>query len=178
MKKTLTIIVCVILVAAIGVGGTLAWLTATSDTLTNTFTLGNVKITLAETTGSTYKMSPGSTIAKDPKVTVIKDSEDCYLFVKIEGVDGIDDYITYDVVGAGWTALAGETGVYYRTVADVTANITFDVLNGNKVTVKDTVTGIPDGKAPQLVITAYAIQSANMDDVADAWAKLTTPPTP
>lgn len=48
MKKKLTLVVtCVVLVAAMVIGGTLAYFTDTDDA-TNTFTAGNVKIDLIE----------------------------------------------------------------------------------------------------------------------------------
>ena len=48
MKKKLTLVVtCIVLVAAMVIGGTLAYFTDT-DKATNTFTVGNVKIDLIE----------------------------------------------------------------------------------------------------------------------------------
>ena len=73
------------------IGGSVAWLTATSNTVTNTFTVGNIDIELTEESGSTYKMVPGNTIQKNPKVTVKTGSEACWLFVKIEKQNKIDD---------------------------------------------------------------------------------------
>lgn len=47
MKKTLTVIIALVLVVVMSVAGTVAYLTS-SDTVTNTFTVGNVEITLDE----------------------------------------------------------------------------------------------------------------------------------
>jgi len=83
MKKKLTIVVSLLLVMALSIGGTIAWLTDTTDAIQNTFTVGNVKIDLTETDvedndtplANSYKMVPGKTIDKDPTVTVEAGSE-------------------------------------------------------------------------------------------------------
>ena len=82
--KPLLTLCCALLLVAAGVFGTLAYLTGT-DTVNNTFTVGNVKITLDEakvTTDGTpvegadrvkaneYHLLPGHTYTKDPTVTV------------------------------------------------------------------------------------------------------------
>ena len=79
--KPMLIAMAVVLLLGCVTGGTLACLTSTTGAVTNTFTVGDINITLDETT-SDYKMIPGYTIAKDPKVTVAANSEKCYLFVK------------------------------------------------------------------------------------------------
>ena len=48
-------------------GGTVAWLVATTDTVTNTFTYGNINIALAESTGTSYKIIPGTDIKEGPE---------------------------------------------------------------------------------------------------------------
>lgn len=78
-KKSIALLVAVSMIVGCVIGGTLAWLTATTRPVTNTFTVGNVDITLAETTAN-YKMVPGNTIDKDPTVTVRAKSEACWLF--------------------------------------------------------------------------------------------------
>ena len=69
-KKTIAVVLALVLVICCAVGGVLAWLTDTTDSITNTFTVGNVKIDLAESKNLDLKMVPGQTIKKDPKVTV------------------------------------------------------------------------------------------------------------
>lgn len=166
----------VLVVALASVGGTIAWLTAQTEAVTNTFTVGNINIELAETTGETYKMVPGNTIAKNPTVTVKANSEACWLFVKIEESTNLTNFISY-TVDSGWTKL--QDGVYYREVAATTTDTAFSVLTSNQVTVKDTVTkGMMDditkgtASAPTLKFTAYACQKDNVEDAATAWAKL------
>lgn len=181
MKKKLTMVAALVLVFALGVTGTLAYLTAKTNSITNTFTVGNVKIELKESK-SDFKMVPGNTIDKDPKVTVKAASEACWLFVKVVGSNDLVNYIDYSVDTSYWTALdASECpGVYYIDQSAVTADKTYSVLTGDKVKVLDTVDQdamdkVTDGTATTtLTFTAYAIQKAGFDTAADAWTKLQT----
>ena len=78
-SKALLLTLCAVLLVAASVLGTMAYLTST-DTVTNTFTVGKVEIKLDETdvtnpTGprvqaNSYKLMPGTTYTKDPTVTV------------------------------------------------------------------------------------------------------------
>ena len=93
--KALLVVACALLLVAASVFGNMAYLTST-DTVTNTFTVGKVKITLDEAkvgtdgkalTGSdaarvqtnSYKLMPGHTYTKDPTVTVEAGSEASYV---------------------------------------------------------------------------------------------------
>lgn len=178
--KTLIVALAVMLVVGCAVGGTLAWLTDTTDEVENVFTVGNIDISLAETT-TNFKMVPGATISKDPKVTVEAGSEACWLFVKVTESDNLDDFISYTIAN-GWTELTGVTGVsgvYYREVAASTTDEVYSVLTSDQVTVKDTVTkammdAITNQSTtdPTLTFKAYAVQKASVDTAADAWAKV------
>lgn len=166
-------LLALVLVIGCVAGGTVAWLVAKTEPVVNTFTYGNINIALAETTGTSYKIIPGTDITKNPKVTVKGGSEACWLFVKVEESGTfVADKVTY-AIDNGWTPLEGEKGVYYREVAAVTADTDFSVLEGNKITVKDTLTkgDIKDIAAtnPTLKITAYAVQQENIADAATAW---------
>ena len=50
-KKTLALVLALTLIVVGVVSGTLAWLTAKSDTVVNTFTTSDIKVELKETTG-------------------------------------------------------------------------------------------------------------------------------
>ena len=177
-KKTLISIIAVALVLCVSVGGVLAWLTDKTDPVVNTFTVGNIDLTLAETT-TNYKMVPGATIDKDPVVTVKADSEKCWVFVKFEKSANLDSFITY-AEADGWTRLEGvDDEVYYRVQDATAADVTYRVLANDKVAVKDTVTkGMMDelkadgAVQPKLTFTAYAIQYAGFDTAAAAWAEV------
>ena len=177
--KTLIVALAVMLVVGCAVGGTLAWLTDTTGPVVNTFTVGNIDIDLAETT-TDYKMVPGATISKDPKVTVKSGSEACWLFVRVTESDNLGSFISY-TVDSNWTALSGVSGVYYREVAAATSDVEFNVLTNNQVTVKNSVTkdmmdAITNQSAtdPTLTFKAYAVQKAGFDTAADAWAEVPT----
>ena len=175
MKKKLTTVLAIVLVVALSVAGTYAYLTDKTAQVVNTFTVGNVNITLAETTGDSYKMVPSTPIHKDPKVTVKADSEACWLFVKVVKSDNFDDFMTYDMA-TGWTKL--EEGVFYRQVAASAADQDFAVLANDTVSVKSDVTkammdGLTDATRPTLTFTAYACQTAGFEDnAAGAWAEV------
>lgn len=181
MKRKLIIALALCLALALGIGGTMAYLTATTTAVVNTFTIGNVGLTLAETKGTEdadgnhqFKMVPGNTIDKDPTVTVTAGSEACWLFVKLVKANGFDTYLTYDMAD-GWTELTGVegvAGVYYREVTQSDAAQAFAVLANNQVTVRNTVVQSDSFVAPTLTISAAAIQRANIDDAAAAYDKL------
>lgn len=95
---------CAVLLAAVSIFGTLAYLTD-KDTATNTFTVGSVGLKLDEAKvnpdGSyvsdhnervqtnEYHLIPGHTYYKDPTVTVDAGSEDAYvrMIVTVENID-------------------------------------------------------------------------------------------
>lgn len=171
----LALVGCAVLLVAGSIAGTLAYLTAQTDPITNTFTVGDIEITLSETTTS-YKIVPGTDISKDPKVTVLANSEACYLFVKIVETNntfgGGNKFVTYTIAD-GWTELAAGTGVYYRAVDATNADTAYAVLKDNKV-VSNSAAGSADlenaeTNAPTLTFTAYAIQQAGFTNVNAAW---------
>lgn len=181
-KRTLIILVALVAVFGMAVGGTIAWLTDQTEPITNTFTVGNINIELKETT-TEFKMVPGVTIAKDPEITVRSGSEACYLFVKVEKSKNLDDFIDY-TMATGWIELEGANGVYYRVVDATNSDTTFSVLEGDRVTCKDSVTkemmdDLTEATRPTLTFTAYAVQQSGSASAAAAWEKVnTTTPTP
>ena len=93
MKKKLMTVLALVLVIAMSVVGTYAYLTS-HDTVTNTFTVGNVAIKLDEAKANpdgslvagadrvkanSYKLLPGHKYNKDPMVTVKAGSESSYV---------------------------------------------------------------------------------------------------
>lgn len=166
--KAFAALLAVTLLVGSAIGGTLAWLTSKSDSLVNTFTIGNVAITLEETTGNDYKVTPGVPVAKDPKVTVTAGSEACWVFVEIQESENWSDGLTYEPA-AGWTPLTSEAGVYYRDVAsNPTQNQDFYVLAGDDkhpngiVKVDEDITSLDANT--KLTFTAYAIQQEGFND--------------
>ncbi len=187
-KKILALALAAVLLVAVGVGGTLAWLLDVTAPVTNTFTTSNVDITLTETT-TNYQMVPGNAINKNPLVTVHGASEESYVFVKVTKSDNYSTYLQDYQMAEGWTLLADDkiddanVAVYWKTVAAVAENTTtpLQVLAGGtdkntdgQVFVKDSVTNqqMDQAKtnAPTLTFVAYAVQKANVADENAAWA--------
>lgn len=165
-KKALLMVLAAALIVAASIGGTLAWLSDKTTAITNTFTAGDVEIELDETTGTTYTLVPGATIAKDPTVTVIANSEDCYVFVKV--TNPLGQGITLDIASADWQVVStsGNDTVYKYIGSEANAN---DIILKNAaavelavfttVTVPSTLTSLTGG---QIAVTAYAVQANNL----------------
>ena len=180
-KKVLLLALCAILLVGATIAGTVAYLTS-QKTVTNTFTVGKVSITLTEDkinvqtgeklTGSeagttdnlqNIELVPGREIEKNPVITVSNDSEECYLFVKIENgltsagtINGMEDWVLVD------TTLNTDTVKYYRYETTADAGDEIDVFTS--FTCNATITEYDaalDGAT--IVITAYAIQAENLN---------------
>lgn len=176
-SKAFVVMLALVLALGCAVGGTIAWLTAQTPDVKNTFTYGNINIELNETkpVNREAKIIPGKDIDKDPKVTVKANSETCYLFVKVvKKGTFVATKVTYDIAN-GWMPVGGQTDVYYREVTNSATDQDFYVLKDNKVFVKDTLTkdDIKDITTdPTLTFTAYAIQKEGTGTAAEAWAKI------
>ncbi len=179
-KKGLAMVLALVLLAVCAVSGTLAWLTAKSDTVVNTFTTSDIKVELTET-NETYKMVPGYDIHKDPKAKVLAGSEECYLFVKLDKSQNFDTFLTYEMA-EGWTLVPSETNVYFRKVLTADIGTAYSVLANDQVTVKGEVTkammdGLTTETLPKLTVTAYASQlhknATTEFTAAEAWANVT-----
>ena len=137
-KNILTTLVACILVAALAVGGTLAYMTATDSKVTNTFQFANgmavdiyeqlseavVDKGQAEVTGTANtglitgpdimnglnytNVTPGQTLHKAPRVAV-QTTVDAYVFVKPTAGTNVT------IGEIGWTQV-GTTGVYYKLI--------------------------------------------------------------
>lgn len=168
--KILIVVLCAVLLVTGTVAGTLAWLSVQTAPITNTFTIGQIGLTLDETTRSSYKIVPGVDIPKDPTVTVAAGSETCWVFVKVEETGWDDDILQY-AMADGWKQVPDQSDVYYRMVATSDDEQVFHVLEGDKLYVPNTVTESDLlNFAPTMTFTAYAIQAAGFEDkVVDAW---------
>jgi hypothetical protein len=177
--QVITIAVSLMLVAAIAIGGTVAWLVDTTESVTNTFTFGDIDITLTETgavkdSNGNFKkeytdLVPGATVPKDPKVTVTDGSVTRWLFVKIEKSTTFDTYFKADPA-TGWKAVTGAEGVYVY-VGSVADGTPISILLDDKITVNSDVKkadidalDAPSAVQPTITFTAYAIQKENLTD--------------
>lgn len=187
--KSFALVFAAALVIVSMIGTTIAWLTDETIPVTNTFTYGDINISLIETTGSAFHILPGNDIAKDPTVTVEANSEDCWIFVKIEKENWPtfteDDTTTLkvayivDTTATGWTKLTESTDgtsiVYYRSVTSNDTDQSFGVLTNNEVTVSENLTKEEINSVttqPSLTFTAYAVQKSNVDTALTAWENI------
>ncbi len=134
-NKVLGLMVGAVALVGVSIMGTMAYLTATTDTVQNTFTVGNVTIKLDEaditntsnrtSEGNKYQLIPAKTYKKDPTVTVTSNTADCYLFVKFEEKNNIlkgtqdtqiVEFTTTLTRENGWFELDNNPGVFYREV--------------------------------------------------------------
>lgn len=178
VKKVAATTAALSLTAAVAVGGTLAWLTAKTDTIKNTFTIGNVGIKLQEKegeewktagvgfTGQQYTVTPGIDITKEAKVTVDDGSEKSIVYLKVVKQGDFDTYFSTTVDPSKWTPLEGHEN-YYWAVAEENAEL--GILTDNKVDPNEStlVNGVQlNGVA--LSFQAAAIQYDGLTGVGDA----------
>lgn len=206
MKKTskiLTLMLCAVLLIAGTVAGTVAYLSDSSETVTNTFTVGNIDIEMKEhalteggelgeeevTTQNAYKVLPGTEQPKDPFVRVKANSEACYVFVQVWEVNNSASdnlkYVTWEIDDA-WTFLKSENGVstYYlkanHKISD--KNEDYNVLKNKTVSysedlTKEMIDKLGD-KVPQLVFKAFAVQLNAASTAENAWAQVSSESLP
>lgn len=125
MKKKKTVLAAIILLLMFVVGGAIAYFTDT-DTVTNTFTIGSVDITLTEDgwdaladtnnndiPDAAEDMLPGESVTKDPTINNVSTKNPAYVFVKVEvpcttivaPAVTSEEIFTY-TVNSGWTELS------------------------------------------------------------------------
>lgn len=213
MKKTKVVLalVCAVLLVGASVMGTLAYLTSTA-TVTNTFTVGNVKLgnkneagldealvnengqpidnatdknvvdkdQAPRVTANTYKLQPGHTYTKDPTIHVADDSDDCYLFVKVEnGIaaieakteSGVYTNIADQMAAKGWKALGNSYADIYVYVGTedgasdpLAVGADEDVVVFEQFKVGDDVEDVSGYSDKQIVVTAYGVQIDGFTD--------------
>lgn len=184
-KKLLVLAVAALLLVGVTVGGTMAWLQATSGTVTNTFTPAGIEIELMETkkpdgtvveagvTDWSAKLIPGEEYAKNPMVSLTEADTDVWLFVELDNAD-TDGFIKFDINTTNWKAVPGETNVWYRETAKTELDTPWEVLKDNKVTIEGE--GLNEDNMPEedltMVFKAYALQKDAADDAATAWAQV------
>lgn len=128
--KWLALLTAVVLVAAMSVGGTLAWLSTHTEPVTNTFVMGSVNPVIGEEFNNTQKsnitVTNTGTVEAYVRVALVftwRDGADAgkdpsntgnIVGVPVEGTD-----YTMSALGSGW--FKGSDGYYYYT-APVGAN--------------------------------------------------------
>lgn len=196
-RKTLLLAFSALLLVAVSVMGTLAYLTVTSGEVKNTFTVGSVDLTLDEIKvneygvpsepaervfENVYKLIPGHTYTKDPVVYVTAGSEASYVFIKvINGLAGIeaDTTIASQMTTNGWAPVAGSEGVYkYEGTVDARKSKQ-DLPVFDDFTISKTATAkmLEEYADAEITITAYAVQADGLT-ASDAYGVLFPAPTP
>ena len=194
MKKKLMTVLALVLVIAMSVAGTYAYLTS-ADKVVNTFTVGDVQIKLdeakanpdgslvegaARVDANSYKLLPGHTYNKDPMVTVLKGSESSYVkmtvtFSKAAALDASwsrnsANWIYKNVTEDASANTRTYEFWYKEAVAAPDADVALDALF-DSITVPGTITNAQLATIEGMTITvnAYAIQADGFTDAADAW---------
>ena len=197
-KNTQTIAIVLVLVVALAVGATYAYLTATTKAVTNTFVAGklfdqNGSIKLQErvvtkNTDGTYKIAadaawqdegiqymvqPGVDLPKQPAVKVTGLDTKAYLFIGVKGktMEGF----TWSVDAGIWSPLMnGETqvekaGYKIWVLKNDVANDTYDILTGNQVTVGKNLDPSTLTADNDITFQAYICQAAGFDTAVKAF---------
>ena len=188
--KALMLVLCAVLLVTASVLGTMAYLTST-DQVVNTFTVGKVAITLDEAKvdpdgtavtpaervkENAYHLLPGHGYTKDPTVHVQANSEDSFIFVKVE--NGIANYeagttIAAQIAANGWTALNGVENVYYKTYTKSAESTDLPVFGSFTIADNaDAADGWNNFSAEtNVTVTAYAVQQDGFASAAAAWGE-------
>lgn len=145
--KVLSLVLALALVMCASVAGTLAWLTAQTGEVVNTFTSAELfanpssDFTLWEhavededsdgeyeldakttTTGNAYDILPGVDIPKDPTVDVKNLEEHAYLYIKVTGLD-MPDGLTATIDADYWEQLTGYTDIWVYKGTEAESNV-------------------------------------------------------
>lgn len=187
-NKALLLALCAVSLVTASVLGTMAYLTST-DKVENTFTVGSVAITMDEKdvddstpnadrdTKNSYKLLPGQEYTKDPTIHVGANSEDCFLFVKVENeiaaIEADGSKVASQMAAKGWAEVEGKgVYVYVGTAENASDPLAVSASNNipvfEKIKIDDSVTGTQlDGyKNKTIKVTAYAVQKAGFEGKA------------
>ncbi|SHH99061.1 alternate signal-mediated exported protein, CPF_0494 family [Clostridium collagenovorans DSM 3089] len=165
-KNSLSKIVALCLVSALSVGLTYAYLTD-KQTVTNTLTVGDVKVSIEEPEwskpGANHEIAPGTTVSKDPKVTNTGKNP-CWVRIKLHYDENILELIGVDNIG--WKKDAD--GYYYYNEVVPVGGETSSLFT--EVKMKETVKeeSITEGKV-NLIVNAEAVQANGFGTYKEAF---------
>lgn len=198
LRKFLMLVSSALLLVCVTVGATVAYLTAETGPVTNTFTIGNVRFALSggldeadvdeygepiegaeRVTANEYKLLPGHNYTKDPTVHVDANSDAAWLFVTvdnqiaaIEAGTTIANQITNTYK---WNELKDSEGnllAYYKELpAETDAK---DYIVFSEFTLKDDLssTTLDKYNDKKVIINAYLIQKDGFTTADLAWAEI------
>lgn len=192
-KKVLLGGVAALALVGTSVFGTYMYLTSQAN-VTNTFTVGNVNITMDETdidnstdgaarvTANSYHIYPGQSYTKDPIVHVSAGSEDSWVFVTVKNeIASIEenDNENYNSITAqieeSWTKIGddGDGTILYKYSAGKVAHSdsVTDLTVFTAFTVDDDITGtdLAEYNNKTVIVNAYAVQAEGFATAEDAW---------
>lgn len=196
-KKSLLTAVALVLVCVMSVMGTMAYLTKTTNVVTNTFAAASLidekgEFTLVEHEAimnedgtytleensevfeNSYTVYPGVDLPKDPFVRIQSfTGEEAYLFIEV--VDNTGDYLTATVDAENWIAtnLTGNNGgvVYVYTVKNEVAKVIADIASINILADK-TVEVADDAELTgneKIEFYGYLLQATGFASAEEAW---------
>ena len=198
-RKALLLSLCAVLLVVASVMGTMAYLTAQTGEVKNTFTVGKIEIDLDEAEvdlngklvyeadGTTlakrvqeneYKLIPGETYIKDPTVHVKAGSEYSYIFVEV--TNSLADKFEAASVKDGYQTIADQITALGWNLVDGTTNVYYKEYNATSGTefkvfdrfkISDTANTVPGwgNNIAPITIKAYAVQKAGLADAKTAW---------
>ncbi len=184
---------CILLlvIALVTVTPTLAWLSARSDSVVNYFGGGAIAITLDETsvdadgnpiegesrvTENHYKYTAGSVLTKDPTVTVLANSEDCYVYVCVDNQLPVELF-TLDFNLEDWVYVAEVNDMTIYRYAEIVEcseenQVLTPIFTEVIVSSELTTTHINELGTRTVTVTAFAIQALALEtDKADELAQ-------
>ena len=177
-RKLIAIVLTLVLVAVLSVGGTFAWLNATSGTVTNTFTPAEITTKVEETLKNDEKSNVSiknvktdnavdAYIRAEIVVTWQDNNGNVYGQLPVEGVDytiGFNLSSNTDTNGGEW--VASTDGFYYWTMP-----VAPDANTGFLITTCAPKTGkAPEGYHLCVEVISTAIQTVPTNVVTSEWA--------
>lgn len=178
LNRKWILVASLLLSVVMATSGTLAYMTATASK-TNTFTVGNVAITLDEPSWEDKSLiGPGVTVAKDPTITNTGRTA-AYVWLTVDVPNSVYDYISFDTLGAGWTNAGATKGEDVTTVVfkynnnednKLASNATTTAAFSSVTLAKEIPEDVFDALAAtfDMVVKAYAIE-ATFDSFDDAY---------
>lgn len=162
-KKTGALFLSLLLIVVVAAGGTLAWLSAKTDEVENTFIPGEVTTEVTEEFDGTTKS----------EVNVINTGNvDAYVRVKLvtyrvndkgEHIGGEAEIPNFNL-GSGWVQFGG---YYYYTQPVEAGKTAPNMLGEGGITLKEY--DDPDGGKQVIEVMAEAIQSVPAEAAGEAW---------
>ena len=199
-KKLVVAVVALSIALVCAIGGTLAFIAAKSNSVINTFTYGKIALTLTETEGTENNgvrefenIVPGAEVKKDPTVSVLANSENCYVYAKVVNNVVLDGnvVVTCNINTSQWTLVkevkntdgsvvslyqytGNDDDIVEKASDDTVLPALFETVTFDSDIESEDLTAL-DAITDDIVITAYAHQAdytsdETADNAAIQWA--------